>query len=83
MKNVIPEYATLHAFLLLLFSKCQHSNDVTSCFAKNSKQNKVLSSKNNASGCHRSQNDEKTQCVYSFLLKSSKIIGLLTFGKQK
>jgi hypothetical protein len=27
MKIVIPENATLQAFLLLLFSKCQHSND--------------------------------------------------------
>ena len=26
-ENVIPEYATLQAFLLLLCSKCQHSND--------------------------------------------------------
>ncbi len=37
MKNVIPEYATLQAFLLLLFSKCQHSNDFTTCCKQSQK----------------------------------------------
>ncbi len=68
MKNVIPEYATLQAFLLLLFSKCQHSNDFTT-FLQTITKNRVQSLKNNVSGCHISQNDKKTLSFYSVFAK--------------
>ena len=59
----ISESATLQAFLLLLFSKCQHSNDFTTCLQKNTKQ-QGIAIKKNVSGCHIYQNDKKTQSCF-------------------
>ncbi len=82
MEIVIPESATLQSFLLLLFSKCQHSYDFIG-FWQTTQKNKVLSHKNNVLAATYLKIIRKHYDVIVVLWKSSKISGLLTFGKQK
>ncbi len=81
MRIVIPESATLPSFLLLSFSKCQHSYDLIVFFTK--KQKMYCHTKIMFLAATYLKMIRKHYDFIVVLRTSSKIIGVLTFGKQK
>ncbi len=78
----ISESATLQSFLLLLFSKCQHSNDFI-VFFKNTPKTRYCHNKSMFLAATDLKMIRKHNDFIVCLQKNSKIIGVVTFGKQK